>query len=217
MTVMPSQSASNAAPKRLAMISQVADTAAYSADLTELPEDDNIIGFGGSLCMLMHVEYSVSDSVTEWFDVGSEDVCEHNYSCMTWSIEREYEALECCQITAQAGMDGIFMTNEAAAAVQSVLEISKQSKHEDKSQSELEISRQSELWDSSQSALEISKQSELEDKPQSVLVIPRHLALKYSLPASPGHDNTQSRQSSLECHGNVLRGFCKSCARYNHC
>ena len=168
-TVAPSHSASNVAPKRAAMISRVADAASYSADLTMLADDDNIIGFGGSLCMIANVSPSAFNSVTEWFDIGQEDACENGCNCMAWTIEFEYDALEGHWISAQAGMGGHSAVTPMPAVLQSVREISKQSVLEDMSQSLREISKQSVLEDMSQSLREISKQSVLEDTKQSVL------------------------------------------------
>ena len=177
-TVAPSHSASNVAPKRVAMISRVADAASYSADLTMLADDDNIIGFGGSLCMIANVSPSAFNSVTEWFDIGQEDACENGCNCMAWSIEFEYDALGGHWISAQAGMGGHSAVTPMPAVLQSVREISKQSVLEDMSQSLLEISKQSVLEDTKQSVLEISKQSVLEDTKQSVLEISKQSVLE---------------------------------------
>ena len=162
------------------MISRVADAASYSADLTMLADDDNIIGFGGLLCMIANASPSAFNSVTEWFDIGQEDACENGCNCMAGTIEFEYDALEGHWISAQAGMGGHSAVTPMPmpAVLQSVREISKQSVLEDMSQSLREISKQSVLEDTKQSVLEISKQSVLEDTKQSVLEISKQSVLE---------------------------------------
>ena len=164
-TVAPSHSASNvpAVPKRIQMLSRIDDQGTF--DLTAF-DDDNVIGFGGSLRM-------VQSTRVEQFDMSCGDsIDECAIDGGPWKIDFEYsifdlDAAQLCALCAHANDDsqaGMSMLESSASM--SVLESSA-------SASVLESSASASVLESSASAsvLESSASASVRESSASISVL----------------------------------------------
>ena len=120
-SVGPSHSVSNVAPtpRRVQMISRMDDM----VDLTTIDDDDdNIIGFGGSLRVLQAARGQAESVRAQCFDISCGDQCGENSPC--WSILLEYGAFDLDAFTLSALCAGKENDDDPAEAGMSAHEIS---------------------------------------------------------------------------------------------